>query len=114
MGRLVPRVSIGLIHDASEAISLCRIADRIPGNLRKRTQGTLKLHAGCRIVVDVMRGNDPFPRDVLLDPSFEGRQEVVISIDHRPVAGAIAEGIWTIAAAAMRHTGSHEQPIELL
>src|SRR5215472_6262142 len=63
--RLVPWVPIGLIHHAPEALDLCRVADGKPGNLRKRAQRPLKLHPARRIVVGVVRSNDPFRRDTL-------------------------------------------------
>jgi hypothetical protein len=37
----------------------------------------------------------------------------VVGIDHRTIAGAVAEGVWTVSAAAMRHTGRHEHAVEV-
>jgi hypothetical protein len=82
---LVSRVPIRFILDASEAAGVCRVADRVPSDLREWTQRPLELDAACGIVVYVVRGNDPFRSNALLHPALESLQEVVIGIDHRAV-----------------------------
>src|SRR5262249_12784828 len=111
---LIPRIPLRLVVNAFEVIGICRVADRIPSDLRERTQWPLELDAACRSVVDVVRGNDLFWGNTLLYPAFESFQEVVIGIDHRCIVRAVAKSVRAVSTAAMRHPRYHEEPIEFL
>src|ERR1700689_5387310 len=78
--------------------------------LRVRTQRSLEGDSG-RDIIHILRGNDPVGRDTLLDPSFEGLQNVVLGIEGRAV-NKISEGVWAGSAATMRHSRHHEDTVE--
>jgi hypothetical protein len=60
-----------------------------------------------------MGGDNFFGSNALLHPAFERFQQIMIGIDHWAV-DAIAEGVRTVATAAMRHAWHHKEPIEFL
>src|SRR6185437_2547634 len=111
---LVARVAVVLVLDAFEAAGARRIADTLVlRHLREGAKRALELDAVGRIVVDVVRRDDLLRRDTVLHPLLQRLEKIVVGIDRWPVH-AVAESVRAVAAAAMRHSRHHEQPIELL
>src|SRR6186997_1958128 len=99
MSRSAPKLSSAghLPGAALEACSVVGVAAAAVGrHLRIGTQRPGSIDDA----VDRSRRHDPVGDGALLNPAFEHRLHVEI--------------VWTGAAAAMRHTGSHEQPVEAL
>src|SRR5438552_12419193 len=109
LGSDVARIEGVMMRDALEVRSVVRIAcTNILATFRVRAKRPLECHALGRSVVHVMGCDDPVRSDSVLHPPFQCLHQVVVRVDYRPVAGAVAEGVRTGSAAAMRHARYHE------
>src|SRR4030095_15198428 len=85
----------------------------INGALRIGAKRTRERDAFQSVVVDVFRRFDLLRRYSALDPLLKRREHVVFRVLRNRIE-KIAEDIGADAAPAMRHAGSHIEPIKVL
>src|SRR5437762_10317079 len=99
LGSDVARIEGVMMRDALEVCGVVWIAfTHILATFRIWAERPLELHALDRSVVHVMGCDDPVRSDSVLHPPFQRLDQVMVRVDYRPVAGAVAEGVRTGSA----------------